>query len=107
MFMEWLRKAPTALVIAASVLCGVVTLAVLGGYIALEFAGRDTSGYLAFVSFLLSATTALASGTAAVGSVSAAKSAAATERQTNGTLTAKDTEIEELRERIRQMGGDR
>lgn len=94
--MGWIRKAPTAVVIAVVIVGGIGTLGLLGGFVALELAGADTAGYLSFVSFLLASITTLLAGTSAVASVSAARSASNAEDQTNGQLTARDQEIADL-----------
>lgn len=91
--MGWIRKAPTAVVVTMVVVCGLGTVAVVGGFVALELAGRGTDDYLAFVSFLINTVMLLVTGTGTVAAVSAARSASNTEAQTNGALSAKTEEI--------------
>jgi hypothetical protein len=98
--MGWIRKAPTPVIVAVIIVCGLGTLALLGGFVALEYAGRPTDDYRAFVNTLFNAVTFLLVGTGTVASISAARSASNAEDQTNGQLSAKDAEILELRRRL-------
>lgn len=95
--MGWIRKAPTSVVVTVIIVCGIGTVVMLGGFIALEYAGRPTEDYRAFVNTLFNAVTVLAAGTGAVAGISAARSASNAEDQTNGQLTARDEEIRQLR----------
>lgn len=95
--MGWIKKAPTSVIVTVIIVCGIGTLALLGGFVALEYAGRPTDDYRTFVNTLFNAVTFLLVGTGTVASISAARSASNAEDQTNGALTAKDEEITQLR----------
>jgi hypothetical protein len=101
--MDWFKKAPTAVVITVIVVCGFAALSVLGGFVALTIAGEDTTDYRGFINTLANLLMFPFVGVAAIGSVSAARSAARTEEQTNGTLTARDAQIADLHERNAQL----
>lgn len=98
--MNWIRKAPTSLLITIVIVCGLGFVVTIGGFVALEYAGRDTESFRAFMTMLINAATLAVAGVGAVGGVSAARSASNTEEQTNGTLTAKDDELARLRAQI-------
>lgn len=98
--MNWIRKAPTTLLIAIVIVCGIGVITTIGGFVLLEYAGRDTTDYRSFVNLLVNAATLAVGGVGAVGAVSAARSASNAEENTNGTLTAKDQEIADLRARV-------
>lgn len=85
--MGWIKKAPTPVVVAMVIVCGLGVIATIGGFVALEFAGRETADYRAFVNLLMNAAMLLITGTGTVAAVSAARSASNTEEQTNGLLT--------------------
>jgi hypothetical protein len=99
--MNWIRKAPTALLVTIVIVCGLGVIVTIGGFVLLAYAGRDTDDYRAFVSVLIQAATLAVAGVGAVGGVSAARSASNTEENTNGTLHAKDSEIAELQRQVR------
>lgn len=101
--MGWIKKAPTSVVVAVIVVCGIGTLALLGGFVLLEYSGKPTEDYRAFVNTLFNAVTVLAAGTSAVAGISAARSASNAEDQTNGQLTARDSEIRELRDQVQRL----
>jgi hypothetical protein len=106
--MQWIRKAPTALLVTIVIVCGLGFVATIGGFVFLEYAGRDTADYRAFMNMLMNALTLAVAGVGAVGGVSAARSASNAEENTNGTLTAKDGEIADLRRQLayaRSHGG--
>jgi len=87
--MNWVKKAPTSVIVSMVLVCGLGTVAVIGGFVALEIAGRPTDDYRGFVNLLLNAAMLLVGGTGTVAAVSAARSASNAEDQTNGALTAK------------------
>ncbi len=101
--MGWIKKAPTSVVVTVIIVCGIGTVVMLGGFIALEYAGRPTEDYRAFVNTLFNAVTFLLVGTGTVASISAARSASNAEDQTNGQLTAKDETIRELSARVVEL----
>jgi hypothetical protein len=106
--MNWIRKAPPSVLIAVITLAGVVTLAFLAGFVVLTISGEDTTEYRGLVNLAMNAIAVLLAAVAAVGGSSAARSASNTEEQSNGTLTAKDQEIETLKRQLdyaRRHGG--
>lgn len=103
MFVSWLRKAPTALLVTVVIMVGLIGLALIGGFVALEISGQDTEDYRIFLNTLINFVTMALAGTGAVAGVSAARSSSNAEDQTNGQLTARDTEIAELRARLREL----
>ena len=84
MFMGWLSKAPTSLVIALFVIIGVTTLAYLGGFIYLSANGIDTTEYRGLLNTAFNYMGILLGATTTVASVTAARSASKAEDQTNG-----------------------
>ena len=95
--MQWLRKAPTSVIITVIIAGALGGIAVLGGYIALDLHDEDTGGYLQFVTAMINLILLPLMGVGTLASVSAARSAAGAEQNTNGTLSAKDREIAGLR----------
>jgi hypothetical protein len=91
--MDWFKKAPTPVVVAVIIVCGVGVLTVVGGYVATVATGGDVADYRAFVNTLMNGAGLLIGGVAAVGATSAARSASKAEENTNGVLTAKAEEI--------------
>lgn len=84
MVMDWLRKAPTSLVIALFIVIGTTTVAYLGGYVYLTAAGVDTTDYRGLLNTAFNYLGILLGATTTVASVSAARSASKAEDQTNG-----------------------
>lgn len=95
--MEWLKKAPTPVVITLIVVCALLLLATLGGFVALTYAGKPTDDYWMFVSRVANIVTVPLAALAAGGAVSAARSANQAADQTNGHLSDKEREIRMLR----------
>lgn len=100
MIMEWLRKAPTAVVVTAIVVCGVVALALVGAFVVLTVTGSDTTEFRQWVATIGQLLVYPLLGTTAVASVSAARSASRAEDQTNGQLDRRDAEIADLRSKL-------
>jgi hypothetical protein len=94
---DWIKKAPTSVVITIIIVCGLVALGTLGSYVVLTLAGQDTSEFRQWVQTCGQILVYPFLGVTAVASVSAARSASRTEDQTNGTLSRRDDEIERLR----------
>lgn len=82
--MEWLRRAPTALVVTLFVVIGSTTIAYLGGFVYLTAAGVDTTEYRGLLNTAFNYVGILLGATTTVASVTAARSAAKAEDQTNG-----------------------
>lgn len=104
--MNWLKKTPTAVLVAAITLAGVITVAFLAGFVVLTLNGQDTTEYRGLVNLFMNAASVLLAGIAAIGGASAARSASNAEEQTNGTLTAKDAEIAALRSDVDDLKTD-
>jgi hypothetical protein len=106
--MNWIKKAPTSVLIASIGAGVVVSLGFLAGFVVLALNGQDTTEYRGLVNIAMNAVTVFLGAIAAVGATSAAKSASNAEEQTNGTLTEKDREIAGLRRdlsALRDHGG--
>lgn len=103
--MDWLRKAPTTLIITMAIVIGVATVAYLGGYVYLTANGADTTGYRSLLNTAFNYAGILFGATTTVASVAAAKSSSKTEDQTNGNLTALQNEVKQLRATIAQKAG--
>jgi hypothetical protein len=101
-FMDWLKKAPTALVVTMLVTILVATVAYLGGYVYLSANGVDTTDYRGLLNSAFNYAGILLGATTTVASVAAAKSSSKTEEQTNGNLTALQNEVKELRALLQQ-----
>jgi hypothetical protein len=87
------KNAPNALIYSVA-LCFV---AILAAFTVLSATGSDATELRSFITLTMSLAAGLFSGGSLIVAGSAAKSSAATEQQTNGTLTAKDQEIARLR----------
>lgn len=105
MLVDWLKKAPTSVVITIVVVCVVGVLGVLGGFVALSVAGVPTDDYRSFVNTLANLLVYPLLGVGTLGSIVAAKSAVKAEDNSNGRLTALQAENEKLREQLRALGG--
>lgn len=103
MFMDWLRKAPTPITITVIISCFGFATVLVGAFVWLEVNGADTSGFRQWVNTLGTLLGFPLIGTAAVASISSARSAGRADEQTNGQLTARDERIRELESEIREM----
>lgn len=83
---DWIRQAPTALLITLVVTTGVIVVSLIAGYIYLLTIEADTTDFRAFMNTLMNAAAILITSVAAVGSVSAAKAANKVQEATNGGL---------------------
>lgn len=109
--MDWLKKAPTAVVVTVIIVCGVLAAVLVGSFVLLTLQGADTTEFRQWVNTLGQILVFPLLGTTAVASVAAARSASKAEDQTNGQLTDRDELIIRLqgqldvRERqLRQLG---
>lgn len=105
MIMDWLRKAPTPVVVSTIAVCGVVAVSVLAAFVLLSINGVDTSEFRMWINTVGQLVVFPLLGVTAVASTSAARSASRAEDQTNGQLTARDERIAELEARLRQLEG--
>lgn len=106
--MNWLKKAPTPVLVTAIIVGGLLPLGAIAGFVALEMSGSSTTDYRAFLNLLMNGAILALSAIGAVGGVSAARSASNTEEQTNGQLTARDRKISDLQAentRLRRSAG--
>jgi len=94
--MDWLKKAPTAVVVSVVLVCGVAVLAVLGGFVALEIAGKPTDDYRTFINTIANLIVLPLAGVGTIAATAAAKSASKAEDNTNGNLTALQAEVKRL-----------
>lgn len=94
--MDWLKKAPTAVVVAVIVTCGVIVLGVFGAITALMLNGVDTTELRQWIQTIGITIILPLLGINTVASVVGAKSASNAEDQTNGIHEAKDQRIAEL-----------
>lgn len=98
--MDWLRKAPTPVVVSVVIVCGVIALGVLGSFVALTVTGSDTSEFRMWINTIGQLFVYPLLGVTTLASVQAARSASKAEDQTNGHLEAKDEEIRRLRAQL-------
>jgi hypothetical protein len=82
--MGWLKRAPTALIVTLAVMIGCTTIAYLGGFVYLTANGIDTTDYRGLLNTAFNYVGILLGATTTVASVTAARSAAKAEDQTNG-----------------------
>lgn len=105
--MDWIRKAPTAVVIAVVIVCGVVAAGVLTAYVVLALNGADTTEFRQWINTVGQILVFPLLGVGAVASVSAARSASRTEEQTNGTALRRDEQIADLTAEVRRHDQER
>lgn len=86
--MDWLKKAPTSVVITVLIIVGTLLLTALIGFTGLIYAGKDVTEFRQLINTLMIFVTTGLSGVGAVAAVGAAKSSAKTEDQTNGPTSA-------------------
>jgi NADH:ubiquinone oxidoreductase subunit 6 (subunit J) len=105
MFMDWLRKAPTTVVITVIIVCGAVALGVLGAFVTLSLQGVDTTEFRQWINTVGQILVFPFLGAATVASVSAAKSASKAEDNSNGVLESRDRKIQSLTESNDKLRG--
>jgi hypothetical protein len=93
--MNWISKAPTAVVVAIIATCGVVTLGVLAAFVLLSVQGVDTTEFRQWVQTIGQLLVFPLLGIGTVASVSAARSASNAEEQTNGASQVREQDIAE------------
>jgi hypothetical protein len=103
MIMEWLKKAPTPVVVTAIVVCGLVVAVLVAAFVVLTIAGADTTEFRNWIGTVGQLLVFPLLGTTAVASVAAARSSSNAENQTNGQLQQRDAEIE----RLKRKAGER
>jgi biotin transporter BioY len=98
--MEWLKKAPTAVVVTMIIVCGVIAALLVGAFVLLTLNGADTTEFRQWVNTLGQILVFPLLGVTAVASTAAARSASKAEDQTNGQLDRRDEEIAHLRSKL-------
>jgi hypothetical protein len=101
--MGWLKKAPTPVVVTAIIVSGLLPLTAIGGFVALEMSGSETTDYRSFLNLLMNAAILALSGVGAVGGLQAARSSSNAEDQTNGQLHQRDERIADLERQNDQL----
>jgi fructose-specific phosphotransferase system IIC component len=96
MFMDWLKKAPTAVTVTVIIVCGFIALGLVAAFVVLTLNGADTTEFRRWVNTLGQILVFPLLGTTAVASVAAARSSSKAEDQTNGNLTALQQEVNRL-----------
>lgn len=104
--MDWLRKAPTAVVVTVIVVCGVMALGVLGAFVLLSINGVDTTELRQWVQTIGITVILPLLGINTMASVVGARSSSNAEDNTNGINTAKDAKIAALTDDLRDARGD-
>ncbi len=119
MLMDWLKKAPTSVVIATIVTCGLLAAALIAAFVILEIEGADTAEFRQWVNTIGTLVVFPLLGINTLASVSAARSSSRADEQTNGQLhelkaqsdsqraiieSQRQTIIEQ-RAQIRRLGG--
>ncbi len=107
MFMDWLRKAPTPVTITVIISCFGFATVLVAAFVWLESTGADTAEFRQWVNTLGTLLGFPLIGTAAVASISSARSSSRAEEQTNGQLAAKDDRIRELEAELARRDGGR
>lgn len=105
MIMEWLRKAPTAVVVTVVVVCGVLGLGVLGAFVTLSVNGVDTTELRQWVQTIGITVILPLLGVNTLASVVGARSSSNAEDNSNGRLESRDKEIAELRATVQRLRG--
>lgn len=100
MFMDWLKKAPTAVIVTVIIVCGAIALGVLGVYLALSWQGIDTLEFRQWVQTVGQLLLYPLLGYTAVASTAAARAASRTEDAANGELHQRDDNIAALRAQL-------
>lgn len=98
--MDWLKKAPTAVVATLIAAVTIVVLGVLAAFVTLQLNGDDTTELRQWISAIGIPLITSLLGVNTVASVQAARSAGNAEDQTNGQLTARDAQIADLKAQL-------
>lgn len=85
---EWLKKAPTGVVVSIIAVVGLLMVVTIGGFVWLTAIGADTAEFRMFINTLLNSVGLPLAGIGAIGGISAARSASKVEERTNGGLDA-------------------
>ncbi len=118
-FMDWLKKAPTSVVIAIIVTCGLLVAVLIAAFVILEIEGADTAEFRQWVNTIGTLVVFPLLGINTLASVSAARSSSRADEQTNGQLHELKAQVDSLgaildsqrqtiieqRAQIRRLGG--
>lgn len=104
MLVEWLRKAPTSVVIAVIVVCGIISVSVLGAFVVLSINGVDTSDLRQWIQTIGITVVLPLLGVNTLTGLVSAKSASRAEDQTNGQLTQLVADVAALKAQGQQKG---
>lgn len=86
--MEWLKKAPTTIVVTVIGTAGILMLATMIGFTVLIYAGKDVSEFRSLINTVINFVTLAIASVGTVAATGAARSSAKTEEQTNGPSSA-------------------
>lgn len=103
MLMDWLKKAPTAVVVTVVIVCGFIATAVFAAYVILTLNGADTVEFRQWINTLGQILVFPFLGVATAAAVSSAKSASKAEENTNGHLTKVSDDNTDLRAKITEL----
>lgn len=103
MFMDWLKKAPTAVTVAVIITCGLLVAVLIGAFVVLEIEGADTAEFRQWVNTIGTLVVFPLLGINTVASLQSARSASRAEDQTNGQLTARDEQIAALQSEVQRL----
>ena len=101
---DWLKKAPTAVVVTLIIVMGLLAAAVIGAFVVLQINGQDTAPLRQWITAIGTPLISLLLGVNTVASVQSARSASNAEDQTNGQLTSRDARIAQLEGVVRSAG---
>lgn len=104
--MDWLRKAPTAVVVAVIIVCGVIACGVLAAFVVLSLNGVDTTDLRQWIQTIGITVILPLLGVNTIASIAGAKSASSAEDNTNGIHEQKDAQIARLTSQLRDARGD-
>ena len=93
--MNWIKKAPTPVVVAVIITCGLVSVSVLAAFVVLSVQGVDTTEFRQWINTIGQLVVFPLLGISTVASVSAARSASNAEEQTNGASQQREQDIAE------------
>lgn len=104
--MDWLRKAPTSVVVTVVVVCGVLGLGVLAAFVTLSINDVDTTELRQWIQTIGITVILPLLGVNTLASVVGAKSSSNAEDNTNGIHEQKDAQIARLTAQLRDERGD-
>lgn len=104
--MDWLRKAPTAVVVTVVIVCGMLGLGVLAAFVLLSINGTDTTELRQWIQTIGITVILPLLGVNTLASVVGARSSSNAEDNTNGIHAAKDAKIAALTDELRRARGN-